>query len=222
MQKNLPILLRELEENIYKMSSETEDLVSDSLKALVEKNLDLANNIIEREKEIDNMELLVNDLVSRILALQQPVAGDLRLIIGSLKIATDLERIADHALNISESAISLMKVEHDFVMNEIFVMGSVVKIMLSGAIESFLEKNTLVARGVLNSDDEVDDYNRSITAKLMDKMATQKLEIGIGLDLVRVCKNLERIGDLSTNIAEDVIYINDAKMVRHNSNRSSI
>jgi phosphate transport system protein len=215
MQRNLEHSLNEVQELIMSMSQQTEDAVLDAIDALDSGDVELAQQVIDGDNEVDSMSDAAEEMISRFLARQQPVAGDLRLTIGAMKIATDLERICDHAVNIAESAISLSSQASLPEKDNLLYMATLVKQMLVSSIESFIERNTIIARGVINADDEVDEYNKLITQGLVEDMMAQKVNVKVGMDIVRICKNLERIADLSTNIAEDVIYINDGKTARH-------
>ncbi|MBC8044408.1 MAG: phosphate signaling complex protein PhoU [Rhizobacter sp.] len=215
MQTTLEQLLAELRTLISQMVQDTSELVSDAVDALRHRDVQLAKEVIDRDQQIDQQDTQVDELVAKILALQQPVASDLRAVIGTLKISGELERVSDHAVNIAESAIALAVKEELPISNEVLYMAAVAELMLASAVESFMDANTIIARGVLSSDDEVDDLNRNITRQLTDTMTEQPSRIEAGMELIRVCKNLERIADHATNIAEDVIYINDAKLVKH-------
>ncbi len=197
------------------LAAQTQECVIDAIESLKKRDVALAQSVIKREEQVDRMDLNADTLASTILARQQPVASDLRFIVGAMKIAHDLERISDHAVNIAESAMTLSTVSSIPESDNLFYMAALVQDMLLAAIECFEEHNTITARGIINSDTEVDEYNKIITQNLIEGMSAQKVEVRVGMDVVRICKNLERIADLSVNIAEDVIYIYDGKFIRH-------
>jgi phosphate transport system protein len=219
MQKSFEQSLRDLQNFISTMSQEVEDAVEDATDALKNSDVDLVKEVIRREELVDTLHDESEVLISTILARQQPVAGDLRVIISSMKISSDLERIADHALNIAESAETLSSIPHVPEKDNLVYMSQLVREMLAAATDCYAERNSMVARGVINADDEVDEYNRIITQNLITDMTKQKVDIKIGMEIIRVCKNLERIADLATNIAEDVMYINDGRFARHDHAR---
>jgi phosphate transport system protein len=214
MQKNFEQSLNELQATMSQMAQQTEDAVIDAIEALKNRDVALSKTVIERDEQVDKLDLNADAMASTILARQQPVASDLRLVIGAMKIANDLERISDHAVHIAESAIALASADTIPESDNLFYMAAVIQEMLLAATECFAERNTITARGVINSDVEVDEYNKIISQNLLEGMSSQKIEVRAGMEVVRVCKNLERIADLATNIAEDVIYIHDGKFVR--------
>lgn len=216
MHKTFEQSLNELQDLMRQLAEQAEECVTDAIEALKNHDVTLAKSVIERDEHVDQMDINADSLASTILARQQPVASDLRLIIGAMKIANDLERIGDHAVNIAESAITLSSVSFIPESDNLFYMAALVQEMLLAAIECFEERNTITARGIINSDTEVDEYNKIITQNLIEAMSAQTADVKASMEVIRICKNLERIADLSVNIAEDVIYIHDGKFVRHN------
>jgi phosphate transport system protein len=216
MHKSFEQSLNELQVVMRQLAGQAEESVIDAIESLKHHDIALAKSVIERDEHMDRMDINADTLASTILARQQPVASDLRLVIGAMKIANDLERIGDHAVNIAESSITLSSVSSIPESDNLFYMTALVQDMLLAAIECFEERSTITARGIINSDTEVDEYNKIITQNLIEGMSTQKVDVKAGMDVVRICKNLERIADLSVNIAEDVIYIHEGKFVRHN------
>lgn len=216
MHKTFEQSLNELQDLMRQLAEQAEECVTDAIEALKNHDVALAKSVIERDEHVDQMDINADSLASTILARQQPVASDLRLIIGAMKIANDLERIGDHAVNIAESAITLSSVSFIPESDNLFYMAALVQEMLLAAIECFEERNTITARGIINSDTDVDEYNKIITQNLIEAMSAQTADVKASMEVIRICKNLERIADLSVNIAEDVIYIHDGKFVRHN------
>lgn len=217
MHKTFEQSLNELQNVMRQLAGQAEKNVIDAIESLKSHDVALAKSVIERDEQVDRMDINADALASTILARQQPVASDLRLVIGAMKISNDLERIGDHAVNIAESAITLSTVSSIPDSDNLFYMAALVQEMLLAATDCFAERNTIIARGVINSDTEVDEYNKIITQNLIEGMTEQNVDIKAGMEVVRICKNLERIADLSVNIAEDVIYIHDGRFVRHNS-----
>ncbi len=150
-----------------------------------------------------------------ILALKQPVASDLRLILAAQKINNDLERIGDHAVNIAESAIGLHGSLNASSMLEIPKMAELTKGVLRDAIDSFIHLDTTLADAVLAKDDTIDDINRLMSTEAVSMMKSDKQQVENALQLIRISKNLERVADLATNIAEEVIFMKNARIVKH-------
>jgi len=166
---------------------------------------------------VDALELEIDNAVVDILALQKPVASDLRLIIAALKINNDLERISDHAVNIAQSVHSLLASPTVTTYLEIPRMTDMTRWMLRDALDSFLHLDPEKARAVLTRDDQIDDLNKSNAMEVIRWIHEKNLPVEIGLDLIRISRNLERVGDLSTNIAEEVVFLTQARVVKHHA-----
>jgi len=219
MQRHFLQELEQLKNNIVRMGSIVEESVTDANRAFVESSTERARKVIEREQEINSLELANDNGVVDLLALQQPVASDLRFILAALKINNDLERIGDHAVNIAESAISYAGRPPLDVKTEIPRMAQVTQQMLREALDGFIHNNTATARGVLQHDDLMDSLNRKTINDLADLLRARPGSVDQALELVRVSRNLERVADLATNIAEEVIFIAEAHIVKHSSDR---
>jgi phosphate transport system protein len=206
-----------LKSNIIKIASLAEESIASAITALLEQRKDLANQIIAADKQIDMYELIIDNHVVDILALQQPVAIDLRFILAASRINNDLERIGDHAVNIAQSAIFLADRPHIKPLVDIPVMAETTKQMLRDAIDAFIHRDAAKARSVLLMDDKIDDLNKKIVADLVALMRREPATIEQALDLIRVSRNLERVADLTTNIAEQVIFMAEARVVKHHS-----
>jgi phosphate transport system protein len=170
---------------------------------------------------LNAFELEIDQQVADLLALQQPVASDLRFILAALKINNDLERIGDHAVNIAESAIQYAAGSVLPVHVDIPRMARIAQSMLRTSIDGFIHRDAVLARPVLTDDDAIDDLNRKVLADLVGQIRADASSIEQALELIRVSRNLERIADLATNIAEDVIYMAEAQVVKHNLERKA-
>lgn len=216
MQRHFEQELDGLKINLIKMGSLAEKAVHDSLQALLNDDTNIAQRVIDGEDRINSLEIEIDNSIVDILALQQPVAVDLRMILSALKINNDLERIGDHAVNIAESVFSLAKCEKD---SYIYLpkMAEVAEQMLHNALDSFIHFDTKLGMDVLKMDDTIDNFNKDIFTRVIERMKNNQRSIEAGMHLIRVSRNLERIGDLATNIAEEVIFIAQAKIVKHHA-----
>jgi phosphate transport system protein len=219
--RHFSIELEELNQKLLQMAGLVEAAIHHSVCSLVEQNRDLAQQVIRDEPQINRMEMEIDGLVSRLLALRQPVARDLRLLTAALKINTDLERIGDLANHIAERSLSLM--HHPLVkpMTDIPKMASLVQSMLLKCLDAFVKGDADLARSVLLSDDEVDALRDAVYAELQETMQRDPGIVPAAVDLIFVARNLERIGDHTTNIAEDVIFLIKGIDVRHHAEESS-
>jgi len=181
----------------------------------VEQDRELAQQVIRDEPLINRMEMEIDGLVTRLLALRQPVARDLRFLTAALKINTDLERIGDLANHIAERSLSLM--HHPLVrpMTDIPKMATLVQSMLLKCLEAFVKGDADLARSVLLADDEVDRLRDGVYNELVETMQRDPGLVPAAIDIIFVARNLERIGDHTTNIAEDVVFLIQGVDVRH-------
>jgi phosphate transport system protein len=202
---------------LIKMGSIVEENISDALQALLDRNESLAKKVFENETRINTLELEIDNAIIDLLALQQPVASDLRFIIAAQKINNDLERIGDHAVNIAESDLNLLKIKPLDTLLELPKMAVTTKLMLRNALDSFILLDPQMAQTVLDTDDQIDDLNRSMTTEVIKLLKSDKRSIECGLELIRISRNLERVADITTNIAEDVIFHTQARVVKHHA-----
>jgi phosphate transport system protein len=217
MERHFERELDSLKTMLMKMASMAEENFHSAIRALTERNAQLANQVIQADQRVDALELEIDNAVVDILALQKPVASDLRLIIAALKINNDLERISDHAVNIAQSVRSLIDSTQIHTFLEIPAMSETARGMLRDALDSFLHLQPEKAGTVLKRDDQIDDLNRSNARQVISWIQEKHLPVEEGLDLIRISKNLERIADLSTNIAEEVVFLTQARFVKHHA-----
>jgi phosphate transport system protein len=213
--RHFTVELEELNHKLLEMGGLVESAIHRSVRSLVEQNKELAEQVIRDEPQINRMEMEIDGLATRLLALNQPVARDLRFLTSALKINTDLERIGDLAQHIAERSLSLM--HHPLVkpMIDIPKMASLVQAMLLRCLDAFVNSDTEMARKVLLSDDEVDKLRDAVYAELLATMQRDPGVVPAAVDLIFVARNLERIGDHATNIAEDVVFLVKGIDVRH-------
>ncbi len=221
MKRHFEEELQSLKTMLIKMASLAEEVVRMSIRSCLTHDTELANKVIENEARINAMEIEIDNAIIDLLALQQPVAVDLRLILAAQKINNDLERIGDHAVNIAQSAIAFAERKEEIPLIEIPKMSEVTEIMLRDAIDSFIHQDTALSMTVLRKDDLIDQMNVKMVNEVARKMKTDKTSIDWGFDIVRVSRNLERIADLATNIAEEVIFIFQARVVKHGAEKGT-
>jgi len=209
--------LESLKTILIKMGSIVEENLTGALQALLEQNASLAQKVLDNEVRINTLELEIDNVIIDLLALQQPVASDLRFIIAAQKINNDLERIGDHAVNIAESDLNLLKIKPLDTLLELPKMAVTTKLMLRQALDSFILLDPKLAQLVLESDDQIDNLNRSMTTEVIELLRSDKRSIECGLELIRISRNLERVADITTNIAEDVIFHTQARVVKHHA-----
>jgi phosphate transport system protein len=217
MERRFERHLNDLKEKVLNMGSLAECAVSDAARAVFELDLDLAHRVIERETEINTMQLELDETIVRLLALQQLMAADLRFVLAVGRLNATLERIGDQAVNIAEAALRLTQYPHR-APHEVDLprMAALVEIMVRDALNAFVASNESEAQSVLSRDDDVDELRDQSFRALLAYMMTDASKVFPAFDLILVAKDLERIGDLATNIAEDVIYVVAGRDVRHN------
>ena len=198
--------LVQLNNELIEMGGMIEKAISDTVKALVNQDIELASNVIEYDEEIDHQEREIEQLCLKLLLQQQPVAKDLRLISAALKMITDMERIGDHATDISEITIELSRESYIKKLDHIQQMAKETMVMLVQSVEAFVNKDMDKARAVIVHDDVVDDLFNKVKAELI-AMIHEDVNAGEqASDLLMAAKYFERIGDHATNISEWVIF----------------
>lgn len=207
--------LQHLKEKLLKMSGLAEEAISSAVKALIDRNCELAQRVVKSDDAINMLEIDIDELCMRLLALYQPQASDLRFITSTMKIVNDLERIGDLAVNIAEQALDLFKASPLKTFNDISKMAKAAQGMLKDSLNAFVNSDSKLAMDVCRRDDEVDNLNQQIFRELLTSMLQDPKAIEKAVDLILVARNLERIADHSTNIGEDVIYIVEGKTIKH-------
>src|SRR5690348_4873795 len=209
--------LDELRKRLLEMSGLVESGIYRSILSLIEKDEQQAMLALQNEARINQMEIEIDDLATGLLALEQPVASDLRFITAAIKINNDLERMGDHAVNIAERSLNLLHEPLVRPLVDIPQMANLVESMVRKALDAFVKRDPELARGVLLSDDAIDIMRDSIYRELTSFMEKESTAIRQCLDLMFVARNLERIADHSTNIAEDVVFLVEGIDVRHHA-----
>ncbi len=207
--------LRNLKARVLKLSSMVETSIRNSVRSLVERDTGLAGEVIKKDRQINAIEVEIDEECIRLIALRQPKAGDLRFITTVMRIITDLERIGDLAEDISERAIELSEEPPLKPYIDIPRMAEIAEGMLRDALEALRKGNTKLAVNVIKRDDEVDMLNLQVFNELLFFMIQDPTNVSRATRITYVSKYLERIADHATNIAEMVIYMVEGKIVRH-------
>jgi len=205
-----------LKQRLLDMSERAESLVALSVEALLERDRDKAIAVIEADEELDRLEVEAENQAIAMLALQQPMARDLRFLIGAIKVSSDLERVGDHAVNIAQCAVRL--VDQRTAVPDIPALADMARrarAMLSDALDAFIRGDGALGRAVGKADDDVDAQHESIFRALLADMMGDPQTIAPSLELLLVSRNLERVADLATNIGEDAVYLAEGKQIRH-------
>jgi phosphate transport system protein len=214
--------LQELKGKLVRMSTAVEDSIDKAVRALMQYDERLADEVLRTDDTINRMELELDDDCLRLLALQQPMAADLRFVMSAMKISNDLERMGDHSVNIAEYAKALAGTHSTQPLVPISGMARIAQAMVSDSLAAFMEGNADKARAVCVRDDEVDALNDELFRDTVAHLGTESGAAApdattTALTVVLIGKNLERIADLSTNIAEEVIFIVQARTIKHHS-----
>ena len=217
MPRHFEIELDHLRTTIIKMGSLVDEQIDLATTALIESNAEKARFVIERDKKVDEFDNVIDALCERIFVLTQPVATDLRLIMAALKINHELERMGDIAVNIAERAIPLQNYLPLLRKSRVIEMSSIAREMVKRAIDSFVNNDPELAREILPKDDLVDNLNRDIFNFLVNEMKSNPDIIEAGAHIIVLSRHLERLADHATNISEDVVYLVDAKIVKHHA-----
>ncbi len=209
--------LEELKENLLKMAGLVEETINFSVQSLVKRDSDLIRKTFANEERINTLEIAIEDMCLKLLALRQPMAGDLRFITGAMKIITDLERMGDQAVNIAERAVSLNQEPQLKPYIDIPRMAETVQSMVKDVLDAFVNRDSKLARSVCGRDDLVDGLNDQIFRELLTFMMSDPTTTARAVHLMIVSRCLERIADHATNIAEDVIFMIDAVVIKHHA-----
>lgn len=209
--------LEKLKECLPAMATLVEETLRDAIKALVERDSDLIQKTMAQEDKINQMENTIDEICLKLLALRQPMAVDLRFITSAMKIVTDLERMGDQAINICERAASLNQEPQIKPYIDIPRMAEIVQSMLRDVLDAFVNRNSALARSVCARDDIVDGLNDQVHRELLTYMISDPRTITRAVHLMIVSRCLERIADHATNVAEDVIFMVDARVIKHHA-----
>lgn len=219
MSKHLERDLENLQRDVLAMGASVEEAIFHAIRALLDRDAALAQRIIDADGSIDELENRIDEECLKILALHQPVATDLRRIAAVLMINTDLERMADLAVDIAERAHVLATPPTVTIPGELQRMGDLTTVMVRDCLNAFVNLDARQARQVIRLDDEVDRLNVAIIADIVATMQRSPDHVEAGLSLFSAVRHLERIADHATNVAEDVVYLVEGEIVRHRLNK---
>jgi phosphate transport system protein len=207
--------LKELKEKLLEMASRAEEQIALAVRGLKDRDEKMACQVLEREEAVNLLDIEIDEMAMRLLALRQPMAADLRFITSAMKIGSDLERIGDLAVNIAERTMDLLKAPQLKPLIDIPRMAEVAQEMVRDALSAFINDDDRLAKEVCERDDIVDQLNDQVFRELLTYMIQDSRTISRAVDLILVGRHLERIADHATNIAEDVIYMVRGKTIKH-------
>jgi phosphate transport system protein len=207
--------LNELKASLVGMAGLAEEQVRKAVQALLERSVDKAQEVVDGDNRLDELEVQVDAAAINLLALQQPMARDLRFITMAMKISSDLERVGDHAVNIADAVKYMVEAPPFPVLPEIEEMVRLSTDMLAESLSAFVSGDTAAAREILKWDDRVDELHDNNFRILLTHMMEDPRRITAGMDLLLISGNLERIADLATNICEEVIFLVEGRSVKH-------
>ena len=215
MQRHFHEELEALKQTLLAMGGLVEDQIRRVMTGLLERDSDLAQEVIDRDRQVNAYDVEVDEKCVELLALHQPTAGDLRFITTAMKIVTDLERIGDQAVNIGQRALDLNLEPQLKPYIDLPRMAERAQRMVKESLDAFVARDTALARRVCAADEEVDALKEQIFRELLTFMMADARTIPRSIRLILISRFLERVADHATNIAEMVIYMVDSKMVRH-------
>lgn len=207
--------LMQLKKTILRMGAMVENALKDSVRSLVERDNDLAKSVIEKDHQVNALDVEIDEASIRMIALRQPCAGDLRFITTAMKITTDLERMGDLAVNIAERALELNEEPILKPYIDIPRMREIAQGMTKDALNAFVGRDQRLARDVIMRDDEVDDLKHEVLRELLFFMIQDPSTASRAMKISFVAQYLERFADHATNLAEMVVYLVAGKMIRH-------
>jgi phosphate transport system protein len=212
--------LKKLRESLITMGYEVADMLGVAVKALADGDEEQARVVIARDKTINAMENNIVDKAINLIAANQPVAGDLRFLAASLRLATELERMGDLGSNLARRTLGLASLAREGAQADPFpenitTMRVKTVEMLNQSVKAFVDRDTELASKVLGLDDEIDDLNRKVKADVLEAVFNDGRKVAWGLEIINTAAHFERLGDHATNLAEETIYIVKGKNVRH-------
>ena len=214
--------LQGLKSHLMKMSALAEVMIADAVKSVVERDEHAIQPVYEREELVNRMQIEIDEICLTLTALHQPAAGDLRFIMGAIKTNSDLERLADEAVNIAQKAEHLLKTPQLKPFEIIPDMAAIARGMVRDSLRAFVNRNVDLAREVLLRDDQLDSLKEKMAEVMTVYMTQDPSSVSRALDLLLISRYLERIGDHATNIAEVTIFVVDGVDIRHHSDQKRL
>jgi phosphate transport system protein len=221
METHFDRMLEDLKRQLLEMASSTEESIGQAVRALAERDDDLARQVIAGGKTVDAMEVRIEDQALGLLALRQPVARDLRLVAAIIKMNTDLERINDQAVNIAQRALVLNALPPLKPIIDLPRMATIAQALVRDALTAFVYRDAALAHAVRQRDDELDDLKDQVFRELLTYMMASPTAIDRAVHLIVISRCLERMGDHASNIAEDALYVVEGHIVRHTKEQNA-
>lgn len=215
MKEKMEEMLNDIHKELILLANEVEDSIYRAIKSLETQDKKLAKDVKRSDKIVNVHEVKIEKQILSFMALHQPVAVDLRFLIAALKMNNDLERIGDHAKSISKIALLLCGEPIKIPIDKILNLGKLSRAMLHDAVQSFINHNTELAREVMERDEAVDNEYLSYYEQVFETLEKENKSFKQAFEMLNVAKHLERISDYATNLAEDVIFMNEAKIIRY-------
>lgn len=215
MHRHFEDQLSELKSRLVQMGTTAEWMIEEAIKSLLSRRPERHADVFKREEAVNKLQIEIDAKVIALLALQHPVAADLRFVVMSSRMAGELERIGDQAVNICQSTAMLLQQPPLKPLIDLPLMADVARQMVRESLDAFVRSDATLAQKVLNTDDQVDAFKAQILQELIAYMTSDPTTISSALTLVLISRNLERVGDHATNIAEEVVYVAQGRDVRH-------
>lgn len=215
MERHFDEELKELKSKLLQMAALAEEAIAKAVKSLVERDSKLAEEVALSDKEINMLEIEIDEFCLKLLALRQPIARDLRFIAAAFKINNDLERIGDLSVNIAQRTLDLLKEPQLKPLVDIPKMAELAQKMVRDSLDAFVREDAELGRDVCRRDDAVDQLNHKIFRELLTHMISDPHTINRAVDLILIGRNLERIADHATNISEDAVYLVQGRSIKH-------
>jgi phosphate transport system protein len=213
-------LLGQIKQKLLRMSALAETMILDAVRILTDGRTEVTGRIEQHEAEVDRLQVEIDELCLDLIALHQPAAGDLRFILGAVKTNAELERLADQAINISHKAVRLTDGAPGVGTEIVRRMSALAVKMLNDSLHAYVNRDVVQARGVLTQDDELDRLKADITDRVLPDIASGKASARQALDILLMARNIERIGDHATNIAENTVFVAEGKDIRHGGGKA--
>lgn len=214
--------MREVKEDLLMMAGLVEESIHQATGALTNRNQDQAQRVVEGDRRIDLMQNEIEERIIALLATQQPVAVDLRFLSASIKICGHLERMGDQSVNVAQRALVLAGMEQVQVPGDIVTMNDLACDMTCLCLDAFMQSNVSLAREVITRDDELDKLNVSVLEEMVNWMTKERRIIRRAVEFVLAARHLERVGDEATNIAEEVVFLVEGRIIRHQEAQDSV
>lgn len=215
MERHFDEELKQLKNKLLEMAGAVEQAIYHSVKSLVNRDEKLVKEVIANDRKINDLELEIEDLCLKLIALHQPMAVDLRFIAAAMKINNDLERMGDQAVNIAERAADLLTKSPLKPLMDIPRMAELAQKMVKDSIDAFVNGDAAAAQEICRRDSAVDSLNDKVLQEMLSAMHSDSATVERAVDLILVGRHLERIADHATNIAEEVVYITEGKVIKH-------